>query len=99
MAAYRKKPVVVEATQWFVHGDHPKVERTSYMEVSGLMGGSSGCCRCPKMHDWSVLGTVDTLEGTHVVCPGDWIVKGIKNELYPVKPDIFPATYELVMEP
>ena len=30
---------------------------------------------------------------------GDWIVKGVKGEFYPVKPDIFKQTYELVAEP
>jgi hypothetical protein len=39
-----------------------------------------------------------TLEGTHVADKGDWIVKGIKGEFYPVKPDIFDATYEVVTD-
>jgi hypothetical protein len=38
------------------------------------------------------------LEGTHVADKGDWIVKGIKGEFYPVKPDIFDATYEVVTD-
>jgi hypothetical protein len=99
MAAYRKKPVVVEAMQWFAHGDHPKVKRTSYLEMSALMGGSSGCCRCPKMHTWEVLGVVETPEGLSTICPGDWVVMGVKGEFYPVKHDIFEATFELVVEP
>lgn len=41
-------------------------------------------------------GWIDTLEGGHVVCPGDWIIRGIKGENYPCKPDIFAETYELV---
>ena len=40
-------------------------------------------------------GWIDTLEGGHVVCPGDWIITGVKGEHYPCKPDIFEATYEL----
>jgi hypothetical protein len=40
--------------------------------------------------------SINTLEGTHWVTPGDWIVRGIKGEHYPVKPDIFDATYDQV---
>jgi hypothetical protein len=43
-------------------------------------------------------GWIETLEGGHVVSPGDWIVTGIKGEKYPVKPHIFDITYEQVSE-
>lgn len=39
---------------------------------------------------------IETLEGNMKASPGDWIIKGIKGEIYPCKPDIFEATYELV---
>lgn len=39
---------------------------------------------------------IDTLEGTHLVSPNDYIIKGIKGEFYPCKPDIFKAVYEKV---
>jgi len=45
------------------------------------------------MHDH---GWIDTLEGGHIVCPGDWIIKGVHGEFYPCKPDIFLETYEKV---
>jgi hypothetical protein len=77
---YRKKPIVIEATQWFKHGDHPIVE----VEFSGS--------------EDIVLGWISTLEGGHVVTPGDFIITGIKGEHYPCKPDIFEATYEKVEE-
>ena len=38
---------------------------------------------------------IKTLEGDHFANVGDWIVKGIKGEFYPVKPDIFVKTYEM----
>jgi hypothetical protein len=69
---YRKKPVVVEATQWFKDGDHPAV-RTSTHTSRAL---------------------IDTLEGVHIVTPGDYIITGVKGEHYPCKPDIFELTYE-----
>lgn len=39
-------------------------------------------------------GWIDTMEGGHIVCPGDWIITGVKGENYPCKPDIFETTYE-----
>ncbi len=42
---------------------------------------------------------VKTLEGTMYASPGDWIIRGVKGELYPCKPDIFAATYEPVAAP
>jgi hypothetical protein len=77
---YRKKPIVIEATQWFKHGDHPKVE-VDYSRSKDI-----------------VLGWISTLEGGHIVTPGDFIITGIKGEHYPCKPDIFEATYEKVEE-
>jgi hypothetical protein len=41
-------------------------------------------------------GWIDTPEGGHIVCPGDWIITGVKGEMYPCKDDIFQATYEAV---
>mgnify|MGYP001589441972 FL=1 len=41
-----------------------------------------------------VHGWIDTLEGGHIVCPGDWVITGVKGEYYPCKPDIFMMTYE-----
>lgn len=54
--------------------------------------------------DWKVaneLGEIDipTLEGTHRASLGDWIIKGVKGEFYPCKPDIFALTYEPVETP
>ena len=81
---FRKKPVVMEAIQWFKDGDHPEVapipER--YKDFNPVIEGATGY--------------IDTLEGGHFVTAGDWIIKGIKGEFYPCKLDIFEATYEPV---
>jgi hypothetical protein len=86
---FRKKPVVIEATQWFKHGDHPEVRvptdtaNANWSEdLQGLPRGS--------------LGVIDTLEGVMYVNPCDWIITGVKGEHYPCKPDIFDMTYEPV---
>ena len=51
-----------------------------------------GCPECERFlgdHGW-----IDTPEGGHRVCPGDWIITGVENERYPCKPNIFEKTYE-----
>jgi hypothetical protein len=54
--------------------------------------GRRECEHCGRiMHDH---GWIDTLEGGHNVCPGDWVITGVKGERYPCKPDIFEATYD-----
>lgn len=80
MPSYRKKPVEIEASQWFKLGDHPSVE--PYADQLGVVKGIGP------------YGWITTLEGGHIVSPGDWIIRGIKGELYPCKPDIFAATYD-----
>jgi hypothetical protein len=120
MPRYRKKPVVIEATQWHVNGDHaldysvthqgfeagelrefsPEERKAQGWEGDIVryfrrpdVSGTSACKHCGRtMHDH---GWIDTLEGGHIVCPGDWIITGVKGEHYPCKPDIFAATYEL----
>ena len=98
MAKFRKKPVVIEAVQWFKNGDHPedgpaniegKVVR--YYRRPDVPVGRI-CKHCLRsMHDH---GWIDTLEAGHNVCPGDWIITGVKGERYPCKPDIFAETYD-----
>jgi len=84
---FRKKPVVIEAEQWFYHGQLPEVR------VYPDNNDNRICNHCGlslKRH-----GLIQTLEGGHIVCPGDWVITGIKGERYPCKPNIFDETYEL----
>jgi hypothetical protein len=56
------------------------------------VSGKATCQKCGNVmhrHGW-----IDTLEGGHIVCPGDWIITGVQGEHYPCKPDIFEATYQ-----
>lgn len=99
MAKYRKKPVVIEAVQWLKHGDHTSVQPfvdSRNQTIEGRAFAVSPCEQCRKGK--GKHGLIATLEGEHIVCPGDWIIRGVKNELYPCKPDIFEATYEPVDE-
>jgi len=59
-----------------------------------VKGGNMSCNECGAALRWH--GWIKTLEGGHIVCPYDWIVTGVKGEMYPCKPDIFAATYERV---
>ena len=111
MAQFRKKPVVVEAVQWWSNGDHPDDEVRIVTPTSGDpfysegkvvryfrrpdMPGTAACGECGRAYH--VHGWIDTLEQGHRVCPGEWIITGVKGERYPCKPDIFAATYDEVV--
>lgn len=58
------------------------------------VSGQHKCLKCGHIMDDH--GWIDTLEGGHIVCPGDWIITGVLGEYYPCKPDIFSETYEEV---
>lgn len=79
---YRKKPVVIHAIQWT--GENHRELR----EFTKLNFGASDNGNC----------IVKTLEGEHIASIGDYIIKGIKGEFYPCKPDIFEMTYDLVCD-
>jgi len=88
MAKYRKKPIVIEAEQF---NYAPEDTRTAkYGAKTGDM-----FMEFPVWVDHQGYHLViPTLEGEHRANVGDWIIRGIKNEVYPCKPDIFAATYE-----
>jgi hypothetical protein len=80
MAQYRKKPVVIEAIQLTADNTDALAEF------------------CGDQLKWHPLTgvVIETLEGNMLASKGDYIIKGIKGEFYPCKPDIFEATYEKV---
>lgn len=111
-ATYHKKPVEVQATRWFKNGDHPDdrvgervidVDGSSYTRAEGAVVrffrhpdilGLQPCVHCGALmyeHGW-----IDAPDKGHIVCPGDWVVTGVRGELYPCKPDIFVEMHEPV---
>ena len=95
---YRKKPVVIEAVHW---------NGLNLSEIKGFVGNSAtyelhdefynrgeGIPSIPPWHEI----TIHTLEGDHKCSKGDYIIKGVKGEFYPCKPDIFKQTYEIAQE-
>lgn len=94
---YRKKPVVIEAYQWFEVSEFDKnvIRDVDYYRHPNI-DGQNDCKHCSNiMHNH---GWIDTLEGGHIVCPKDWVITGVQGEKYPCKPDIFEKTYEKVEE-
>lgn len=80
----RKKPVEIEFMQFKGMGNVDEIEAwTNLKAVCDY--GNDGKAMC-----------IDTLEGVMTASLGDYIVKGINGEFYPVKPDIFEKTYEVV---
>ena len=78
---FRKKPIVIEAVQWT--GDNVG-------EIAEF---------CPRAdiglgNNTVLYLIIPTLEGDHRANVGDWIIRGVKGEFYPCKPDIFEMTYE-----
>ncbi len=93
MPFFRKKPVVIEARRFDLEASQEglKDSRYIYTPLERWCGGLiRGVCLPPEAR---VL-EIQRLEGTMEASVGDWIVKGIKGEFYPVKPDIFAALYD-----
>lgn len=78
---FQKKPVVIEAVQF--RGDNME-------EVDAFLDGANG------FQEWPPRVVIVTLEGTMYGDVGDWIIRGVKGELYPCKDEIFRLTYEPV---
>jgi len=148
---FRKKPVIIDAAQWWKPGDHPAVKTRSagivfsydelyyyvssaaaptlanawlavdpnsdvavrhgavlpfefYQLRAGRVAHVSEYPVLTKQYDdymgWKTqhvdYGKIETLEGPHLVTPGDWIITGVRGEHYACKPDIFEQTYEVV---
>ena len=104
MAKYRKKPIVIDAYQWSEEGPLTNMADSRHNSADWpewLRGAQNQAADTPgaffRHHD-ADDGTeallIKTLEGAHHVSDGDFIIRGIKGELYPCKPDIFAATYE-----
>jgi len=89
---FRKKPVVIEATQWFKSGDHPDVRDIA--DTDDLYFTGMGGATLTNRESFGVIGTLES--PNHLVQPGDWIITEVQGEVYPCKPDIFEQTYEKV---
>lgn len=82
MAKYRKRPVIIDAVRFRAGEEDSEL-------AADVIAGTI------RYTEQDTL-LIQTLEGTMEARSGDWIVRGVKGELYPCKPDIFAATYESV---
>lgn len=82
---YRKKPVVIEAIKIPLLNESSE-ELCNWAENEGFENYTSE-------RDGTIA--IETLEGIMIGSPGDYIIKGVKGEFYPCKPDIFEMTYEV----
>lgn len=89
---YRKRPVVISAAQWTPGLNDEIVTDTGIInrgDAETIVRTERGQYRVPAGY-----GLIPTLEGPHVVTPGDWIIIGVNDERYPCKPDVFAKSYE-----
>lgn len=87
---YRKKQIIVDAIQFFI----TKEENSNLCDCFDFCGGTG----IGKDLNGNVYLSLSTLEGLVKVFDGDWIIKEVEGELYPVKNDIFEKTYEKIEE-
>jgi hypothetical protein len=102
MPKFRKKPVVISAVQWT--GVNVQ-EITEFLAGAELLPVRSALADVTlqklAVFDYTATPpvlTIPTLEGDHRASVGDWIIRGVKGEFYPCKPDIFSATYDAVKD-
>jgi len=85
MPFFTKKPVTIEARQY---------KSYNLYEITGWCNdGLHPAMNAIASHDGHDL-IIRTLEGQHIASVNDWIIKGVKGEFYPCKPDVFALTYE-----
>ena len=79
---FRKKPIVIDAFR-------PGIDEMPVWLLNH-----------PGFKLWTCLehAYIETLEGKMHITKGDWIIKGVKGEIYPCKPDVFEETYEVVTD-
>ncbi len=97
MPKFRKKSVVIEAFQMTKERRWDNSEWPGWLNVAWQMDPQEGAMWCGqnKGDDHTQL-YIGTAEGVHTVTFDDWIIRGVKGELYPCKPNIFEATYDRI---
>lgn len=88
---YRRKPIVLEAVQ--LRRDNLN-EVMAFVNAGRLIDGYPQVSTVQHEEDTWVSLFIPTVEGVMQASENDWIVRGTRGEVYPVKPDIFKETYE-----
>lgn len=82
---FRKKPIVIDAIQW---------NGANILDIQMFMHPTAEPVYMNGFANRDEIIGIHTLEGLMTASRGDWIIRGVKGEFYPCKPDIFDATYE-----
>ena len=90
MAKYRKKPVVIDAVLYSGYNGNGLV-----FDEAPEWFTDAICDYTVVFDDSDEQLKIKTLEGTMIAAPGDYIIRGVKGEIYPCKPEIFEMTYTL----
>lgn len=90
---FAKKPIVIEAYQMTRERRESNSDWPSWLSQAWQVGAAEGGLFIDADDPERKRLCIGTLEGVHRVSWGDWIIRGVKGELYPCKPDIFDATY------
>ncbi|HEI8439813.1 TPA: hypothetical protein SLF30_000473 [Acinetobacter baumannii] len=95
MSQYMKKPVVIEAFQLGVNWPQDNCNEWFHEAVTNgiIVTHNMGKFRNPTLETYIEIKTLEGLMRGEI---GDFIIKGVKGEIYPCKPDIFEMTYEKV---
>ena len=95
---YRKRPVVIDAVQlcWANWNEVCEIFTDIVTEQNPARSVSTYSDMCGEDGPEYIELSIPTLEGVHTARHGDWLIRGIKGEVYPCKPDIFASTYEAV---
>ena len=84
---FRKKPVEIEATQF---------TRLNWEEIQQFTNNTAHTLVIERRINGKCTCVIPTLEGEHIANENDYIIRGVKGEFYPCKPDVFKLTYEKI---
>ena len=84
---FRKKPVDVEAIQF---------TRLNWEEIQQFTNNTAHTLVIERRINGKCTCVIPTLEGEHIANENDYIIRGVKGEFYPCKPDVFELTYEKI---
>ncbi len=96
MPQYRKKPIVIEAFQMTKERRWNNVDWPNWLNQAWQKDPSEGAVWIDDNDPAGEKIVCGTLEGVHAITFDDYIIQGIKGEIYPCKPDVFEAYYEIV---
>ena len=84
---FRKKPVEIEAIQF---------TRLNWEEIQQFTNNTAHTLTIERRINGKCTCVIPTLEGEHIASENDYIIRGVKGEFYPCKPDVFELTYEKI---